>query len=166
MHPDLYEGPATGEAAGRAHRRPAARPGGADIDTDAWAWISQLAGQRLFRPPNVAGWDETRWLDTSTFRGRWTAANEVAGHDRSTRGGLPDTRRSPPPRPSTARCATGANPRLIRHGPTTSSSASRKRADAAAVADWQKNAYRALRQNALRMLIATSPDHAGVRERA
>jgi hypothetical protein len=33
-----------------------------------------------------------------------------------------------------------------------------KRTDAAAVADWEKNAYKALRQNALRVLIATSPD--------
>ena len=44
-------------------------------------WLSELAGQRLFRPPNVAGWDETRWLDTSTFRGRWACANEIAGDD-------------------------------------------------------------------------------------
>ena len=36
-----------------------------------WFWLSALAGQRLFYPPNVAGWDETRWLDTATFRGRW-----------------------------------------------------------------------------------------------
>ena len=35
----------------------------------------------LFQPPNVAGWDDTRWLDTSTFRGRWIAANEVVGDD-------------------------------------------------------------------------------------
>ena len=36
-----------------------------------------MAGQRLFRPPNVSGWDEERWLDTSSFRGRWYAAAEV-----------------------------------------------------------------------------------------
>ena len=40
-----------------------------------------MAGQRLFRPPNVSGWDDARWLDTSTFRGRWIAANEIAGYD-------------------------------------------------------------------------------------
>ncbi len=46
-----------------------------------WAWIGDIAGQRLFRPPNVSGWNELRWLDTSTFRGRWIAANEIAGVD-------------------------------------------------------------------------------------
>ena len=30
--------------------------------------------------------------------------------------------------------------------------------EAAAVANWQEHQYRALRQNALRMLIATAPD--------
>ena len=39
-----------------------------------WANLGAVAGQRLFRPPNVAGWDDTRWLDTSTFRGRWFVA--------------------------------------------------------------------------------------------
>ena len=39
------------------------------IDTDAWTWLADLAGQQLFYPPNVAGWDDTRWLDTATFRG-------------------------------------------------------------------------------------------------
>ena len=79
MHPDFYRGPAmvkppivyiAGLLRARAGR----------VASD-WAWITDLAGQRLFRPPNVAGWDETRWLDTSTFRGRWTAANEVARAD-------------------------------------------------------------------------------------
>ena len=36
---------------------------------------SAMAGQHLFQPPNVAGWDESRWLDTATFRGRWWLAN-------------------------------------------------------------------------------------------
>ena len=31
---------------------------------------AENAGQRLFYPPNVAGWDDERWLDTATFRGR------------------------------------------------------------------------------------------------
>ena len=38
-----------------------------------------MAGQMLFHPPNVAGWDESRWLDTATFRGRWVAANSALG---------------------------------------------------------------------------------------
>ena len=41
------------------------------IDTDAWIWLCEPAGQVLFRPPNVSGWDDTRWLDTSRMRARW-----------------------------------------------------------------------------------------------
>ena len=29
------------------------------------------AGQRLYYPPDVAGWDDRLWLDTSTTLGRW-----------------------------------------------------------------------------------------------
>ena len=36
-----------------------------------------MSGQRLFYPPNVAGWDDTRWLDTATFRGRWYAVQRI-----------------------------------------------------------------------------------------
>lgn len=47
---------------------------GRGIDSAQWFRLSALAGQRLFYPPNVAGWNETRWLDTATFRGRWNLA--------------------------------------------------------------------------------------------
>src|SRR5258706_11295677 len=46
---------------------------GRTIETDAWAWIGDQAGQRLFMPPNVAGWDYKHWLDTSRWAGRFTA---------------------------------------------------------------------------------------------
>src|SRR5207249_6584818 len=42
--------------------------------TAAWTKLDDASGQRLFLPPNVAGWDESRWLDTATFRGRWFVA--------------------------------------------------------------------------------------------
>ena len=48
---------------------------GRGIDTTSWAWLASGTGQRLFMPPNVAGWDDERWLDTATFRGRWWVAN-------------------------------------------------------------------------------------------
>src|SRR4051794_18107288 len=75
-HPTFYEGPRMTKppvvfTAGllRALRRP--------ISTDSWAWIGELCGQRLFAPPSVAGWDDGRWLDTATFRGRWIATVEA-----------------------------------------------------------------------------------------
>jgi uncharacterized protein (DUF1800 family) len=73
MHPDLYNGP-------RMVKPPAVytagllRAAGRGVDTSLWWKLDALAGQRLFYPPNVAGWDDSRWLDTSTFRGRWFIA--------------------------------------------------------------------------------------------
>ena len=45
------------------------------VQTDDWAWIGEQTGQRLFQPPNVAGWDYTRWLDTSRWSARLSAVN-------------------------------------------------------------------------------------------
>src|SRR4051812_26017521 len=41
------------------------------VDTEEWAYLAGETGQTLFSPPNVAGWDDERWLDTSTWLGRW-----------------------------------------------------------------------------------------------
>jgi uncharacterized protein (DUF1800 family) len=154
MHPALYRGPAMVKPpmvyiAGmlRARRR--------GVRGD-WAWITELAGQRVFRPPNVAGWDETRWLDTSTFRGRWIAANQIAGDDSVDPEAEYDDREGP---------NAAVRRALAFWGRPTISAQTRKglvryatAVQDAATADWQQSAYRALRQNGLRMLIATSPD--------
>ena len=75
-HPALYLGPRDGEAAGRLHGRAAARARARDRHRRRGSGSNDEAGQRLFYPPNVAGWDDSRWLDTATFRGRW----DVAGY--------------------------------------------------------------------------------------
>jgi uncharacterized protein (DUF1800 family) len=73
QHPALYTGP-------RLVKPPAVyaagllRATGGGVRGANWANLGATAGQRLFRPPNVAGWDDKRWLDTSTFRGRWLLA--------------------------------------------------------------------------------------------
>ena len=76
QHPDFYEGPEllTPPVVFNAGLlRSISRP----IDTTAWAWLSANAGQQLFYPPNVSGWDFTRWLDTSTAKARWEMASYV-----------------------------------------------------------------------------------------
>jgi hypothetical protein len=50
---------------------------GRGVETRAWAWMTDEAGQRVTSPPDVAGWDETRWLDSSTLRGRFYCAGEA-----------------------------------------------------------------------------------------
>ena len=77
-HPDLYEGP-------RMVKQPVVftagllRALGRGIDGNIWTQLDTASGQRLFYPPDVAGWDMSRWLDTATFRARWfVAANALA----------------------------------------------------------------------------------------
>ena len=81
LHPALHAGP-------RMVKPPAVytagllRALGRGVDTQAWAWLSSMSGQRLFMPPNVSGWDDERWLDTATFRGRWEVANYASSPTR------------------------------------------------------------------------------------
>ena len=69
-HPLLYTGP-------RMTKSPVVytagllRTRGDRIETEDWIWLDAMAGQQLFYPPNVSGWNDDRWLDTSTFRARW-----------------------------------------------------------------------------------------------
>ena len=75
-HPALHTGP-------RMTKPPVVHTAGLlraldrPIDTDVWASLDGSAGQRLFYPPNVAGWDDDRWLDTQSYRGRWAIVANV-----------------------------------------------------------------------------------------
>ncbi|MDP8943170.1 MAG: DUF1800 domain-containing protein [Actinomycetota bacterium] len=154
-HPQLYEGP-------RLVKPPAVfvagmlRTLGRGIDSDDWSWIGGLTGQKLFEPPNVAGWDESRWLDTATVRGRWIAANHaLEGRTIDPRGDYDATEDAP----------TAVRSALAFWGEPTISAETRarllafaERCQAGADRAWKQRPYRAQRQNALRMLIATSPD--------
>jgi len=159
-HPALYTGP-------RMVKPPAVytagllRALGKGIDTDAWAWLGDMAGQRLFAPPSVAGWDDTRWLDTGTWRGRWLSANHVL--EGRSLDPDPDKTRYPTldqesPKRAVARAhAFWGRPALT--GTTRAELlAFARRADAAGPEPWQRASFSILRQNALRMLIATSPE--------
>jgi hypothetical protein len=160
QHPDFYGGPelVTPPVVYNAGLlRSISRP----IDTTAWAWLSANAGQQLFYPPNVSGWDFSRWLDTSTAKARWEMASYVT------------SKTYPNPWP-----AKGQSEYSATEDPATAlSSALAYWADPLLSADseqciagfaqsclkeplaqWERSPYRAIRQNALRMLIATSPD--------
>ncbi|HXV51834.1 MAG TPA: DUF1800 family protein [Solirubrobacterales bacterium] len=154
MHPAFYRGPVMVKPpivyiAGllRARRR--------GIESD-WSWMADMAGQRLFRPPNVSGWNDARWLDTSTFRGRWTAANEVAGYDAIDDEASYNATETPKAAVRKAVKFWG-NPPLSRQTIKTLERYAGA-VGAAATADWQQDTFRLLRQNALRMLVATCPE--------
>jgi hypothetical protein len=75
-HPLLYEGP-------RMVKSPVVytagllRTRGMRVETNAWVWLDAAAGQQLFYPPNVMGWNSTLWLNTSSFQARWMIARQA-----------------------------------------------------------------------------------------
>ena len=106
----------------------------------------------------MAGWDDTRWLDTSTYRGRWVIANQVAGH----RARNPDSAG----REWRELSAEQFLNRALRFwGSPSISPATRaallafaQRSLSDAVDEWQKDTYPLMTENALRQLVAVSPD--------
>lgn len=134
---------------------------GRGIDTTAWSWLALFTGQRLLMPPNVAGWDDTRWLDTSTMRGRWMTANYALMA--STINPWPAGGSTYDPTEDAATAVTRAMAAL--GNPSVSAETQRVIADFAVAAvsptarSWERSPHRAMRQNALRMLITTSPDY-------
>jgi hypothetical protein len=156
-HPHLYDParrmvkPPVVQAAGML------RAVGRGVDTEAWAWLCGGAGQELFLPPNVAGWDDARWLDTGSFRARWQMAawicepaqldvDELKGQVPADAGALVDRA-----------AAFWAHPPLS--GPVRGSLQDyAARALATADQKWKRESYPVLTENALRMLIPTSPD--------
>jgi uncharacterized protein (DUF1800 family) len=159
-HPALYRGPRMVKppivyAAGLL------RALGRGVDTDAWAWLTPMAGQTLFEPPSVAGWDDERWLDTGTWRGRWMVAN-WALEGRSLEPDPKQTRYPSMAAETAERAVARAHAFWGRPALTGATRAEllafARRARAAADEEWKLESYAILRQNALRMLIATSPD--------
>ncbi|HEY6691591.1 MAG TPA: DUF1800 domain-containing protein [Solirubrobacteraceae bacterium] len=153
-HPHLYDRdrrmvkPPVVQAAGML------RAAGRGIDTTAWSWLCAQAGQMLFEPPNVSGWDDTRWLDTATFRARWEMAIEICNAAR-----LEDNAKvSGKPPALVGRAAKFWHTPLSR---PTRAALERYARSAMATADepWKRESYPALTENALRMLVAVSPDY-------
>ena len=154
LHPALYNGP-------RMVKPPAVYVAGLlralrrGIDTEAWTWLMSLAGQELFYPPNVAGWDDSRWLDTATFRARWMiASHAIRPHELdSDKARLPD---------DVAKLMSRAETFLGKPAITAQTRNELKRFTrrslANATAQWKKEQYPALIENALRQLLASSPD--------
>ncbi len=156
MHPSFHEGPRmvnppVVQVAGML------RALGRGVDTESWSWIGDEMGQRLFFPPNVAGWDHTRWLDTATFHGRWIAA-QYALRPRALKPSSP-----PPGQPTTADGLVASALRFWGDPPlspaTRDALTSFARSTlATANENWKRRQWPPLVENALRQMIAVSPD--------
>jgi hypothetical protein len=135
---------------------------GRPIDTTAWTWLDAAAGQQLFYPPNVAGWDFSRWLDTSTAKARWEIASYVTANTYPNpwpKEGEPEYDRAEEPATALERAlAYWADPPLSADSHDCLAAFAATCLNGVLTAEWQQSPYRAIRQNALRMLIATSPD--------
>lgn len=157
VHPDLYRGaamvkPPAVYAAGML--RATART----ITTEAWTWRCSQAGQQLFHPPNVSGWDDERWLDTSTLLARWGLAYQVLHeHTYDPEADTYQIDETPAQALEHALAAWGY-PTL-----TADTRAVLSQFAAASMPNpihpWQEQPCRAMRQNALRHLIVTAPDY-------
>jgi hypothetical protein len=115
-----------------------------------------MAGQQLFYPPNVAGWDDTRWLDTATWRGRWWIAQYVL--DRQAL----DPGHAHQPYDSKKlldhACEFWHNPPLGQDTHHALHTFAQRALGDAKGADWKRVQYPVMVQNALRQLIAVSPE--------
>jgi hypothetical protein len=161
QHPDFYEGPEL-VTPPVVYNAGLLRAIGRPIDTTSWAWLSSGAGQQLFYPPNVSGWDFTRWLDTSTAKARWEMASYVTANTYANpwpKVGEPKYSETEEPATAlTSALAYWANPLLSAESEQCIAAFAQSCLTGVVTATWEQSPYRALRQNALRMLIATSPD--------
>jgi len=158
LHPQLHEGPRMVKGpvvlvAGmlRAQRRA--------VDTESWAWLCDNAGQRLFHPRDVSGWDDSRWLDTSTVHGRWDLVSRLMNGRQLSNTAINayDIAETPQQAVALAHAYWGT-PNLTDETVAVLTGFAAA-AVAGSLATWQQRQYRGLRQNALRHLIPFSPDY-------
>ena len=128
---------------------------GRGVDTSAWTWLAGMAGQRLFEPPNVSGWEDDRWLDTATFRGRWWIANQALS-------AYTVSEKTRPAVPADPDAIVRGALKLL--GEPTIRPATRAallafaRGSLGGAKGWKARAYPPLVANATRQLLAVSPD--------
>jgi uncharacterized protein (DUF1800 family) len=130
------------------------------IDTDAWVWESSLVGQTPFYPPNVGGWEASRWLNTGTWLARFNLAARMIDDKRKVKPHDPKKMLSVDP-------SALAEQALAFWGGPKMSSATRRAlvsyAKAAAVdaatESWEREQYPALALSALRALVVATPDY-------
>jgi hypothetical protein len=156
MSPDLYQGPPMVKPP-VVHLAGMLRALGRPVDTEAWAWLCDQAGQQLFWPPNVSGWDDTRWLDTSRLRARWHLVTYVLEGVSADAWQDPYSTTETPDEALARALATWGSPALRPEHHSELLEFAR-RSENLILASWQKGPYRAMRQNALLQLIGIGPD--------
>ncbi|MBJ7332060.1 MAG: DUF1800 domain-containing protein, partial [Solirubrobacteraceae bacterium] len=153
LHPDFHAGPTMVKppavlSAGLL------RAAGRGVVNTNWSWRADGSGQRLFFPPNVAGWKDAAWLDTSTHLGRWGLVYEAMNGVAATAASYSGSTETPAEAVAAALRFWG-DPTIT---PETLG-ALRAYADQTRPGGIGTNDFRAMRQNGLRHLLAASPDY-------
>jgi uncharacterized protein (DUF1800 family) len=156
-HPALIAGPRMVKPP-IVHQAGMLRRIGAGVTTTDWAWIGSLAGQQLFYPPNVAGWDDTRWIDTATYRGRWYAVQRLLRDHQLDPSKKHEDIPADADKILSRAMAFWKNPGLSPGTTYALQHFARAALKDAHNQDWKLKQYPALIENALRQLIAVSPD--------
>lgn len=132
------------------------------IDTDAWVWESGLVGQTPFYPPNVAGWEADRWLNTGTWLARFNLTAQMIDDSRRVKGAKVKPAKPPKVKPSDLTrqaLAFWGNPTISPATRGALNSYAKAAAVTAASADWELEQYPLLALGALRALVPASPDY-------
>lgn len=156
-HPTLFTGPRMPKSpvvytAGLLRRL------GRGISSEDWVYLSARAGQQLFYPPNVAGWDETRWYDTSTFMARWQIAGKALEPLALEPGKSKRKVAADPAAVVASALAFWRSPQLEPQTLAALTDFARRTVDAAAVNDDKLAAYPQMAVNGVRHMIAVSPE--------
>ena len=157
MHPDLYLGPPMVKPP-VVFLASLLRALGRGVDGDSWIWLSDMMGQQLFRPPNVSGWDDNRWLDTSRMQARWLTTTYALDEHYFDPWNGPDYDPDEAPAPALDRALAIWDYPPMRSEQQNELLSFSQNAFPTSLANWQRSPYRAMRQNALQQLIAVSPD--------
>jgi uncharacterized protein (DUF1800 family) len=128
------------------------------IDTADWVWQSSQIGQTPFYPPNVAGWDATRWLNTGTWQARFNLTADMIGDKRALDPSKAKVKADP--KAMTKRAVEfWGSPQLSAATLRALHGYGQAAAVDAATADWERQQYPVLAENALRALVVASPDY-------
>jgi uncharacterized protein (DUF1800 family) len=153
-HPALYTGPPMVKppvvfVAGMLRTREKFTEG------ELWALSAAGAGQRLYQPPDVGGWDDSRWLDSNKILGRWQAVTQLMVAQAITEADAPG---ATPPGETPEQAVESALAFWDRPPLRAAVRELLLQFARTAVPDAPDAWARAQRQNALRHLIAISPD--------
>jgi uncharacterized protein (DUF1800 family) len=155
LSPDFHEGPPMVKPP-VVHLASMLRAVDRYIDTTAWIELCNEAGQLLFAPPNVSGWEETRWLDTARMRARWNIVDELI-EPIAYAPGTPYSETETAEEAVTRALAAWGSPE-VRPAHREELLDFAQRTEGLIAASGRPGPYRGLRQNALLQLIGVSPD--------